>query len=169
MPTDIAIKPTKAQAEMYKELINSLQSDVKKHQAQANKAQNGNHPMVNYTTALDNTPARQIGLIVDDKYTIGDLITASRINPPDALYWLQLRSWDAFKDFLEKRGLPSYLSLDGDLGGKQSGLDCAKLLKEYCSKHMLDLPKWECHSPTISSKQAIEFSLYDYSKPKGKK
>jgi hypothetical protein len=64
-------------------------------------------------------------------------------------------NFDEFTDYIEKNGLPEFISFDRDLkkGNKipkgtdyPDGEDCAKWLKDYCRKNGKKLPKYFVHS-----------------------
>lgn len=73
-----------------------------------------------------------------------------------------VRNYEDFCSIILKRGLPSIISFDHDLGPEsykaviegrdddkleeKTGLDCAKFLIEYCLDHRLALPKCHIHS-----------------------
>lgn len=64
-------------------------------------------------------------------------------------------NFDEFTQYIEKNGLPEFISFDRDLkkGNKipkgseyPDGEDCAKWLRDYCKKKGLKLPKYFVHS-----------------------
>lgn len=155
-------------------LVKELQSSVGAHQ-NSNKGSTGESSRTGilYPAATETTEANSIGVIIDDQYSVVDLTQCNQISPPDKLFWVQTKTYDEFKTFLEKRGIPAYISFDGILeptkAKSKDGLDCAKLLLTVCSaKGEKQLPPYECHCPTITKKQTIEMVLLDY-KPKKKK
>jgi hypothetical protein len=80
---------------------------------------------------------------------------------PDGAIWRVVTSSTDFIEYIEKNGLPKYVSFDFDLGPKSplNGAECAKWLKAHCKANKLKLPDWGGHSPTITGRQAIEDML----------
>jgi hypothetical protein len=147
--------------EEYLKLVKELQTTVK---IELDKAPLKDNYSSNYPEASVNTLAVNIGIIIDDRFSVNDLSNTNTINPPIKLYWLQVTSYNDFEVFLSTRGIPAYISFDGDLGPKvKDGEDCAKLLVKVCKANKLkELPQYECHSPTLSKKQKIEEILLNY-------
>ena len=50
-------------------------------------------------------------------------------NPPDD-NWIVVRNEEAFKQFIIQFGVPDLISFDHDLGGEETGMNCAKWLVE---------------------------------------
>lgn len=145
-------------------MITELQSDVVKTRKRVEHASQSNvEAFTMYPPAGPKIENKDIGVILDDQFNVKDLLSANKINPPDGLYWLQLKTQTAFEEFL-KRGMPAYISFDSDLKEKgKDGYACAKLfVKAAKAAKLKDLPRWECHSPTIVSKEAIEMLLHSY-------
>ena len=46
-------------------------------------------------------------------------------------------NYEEFVEYLERKGLPDFISFDHDLGEDLSGYDCAKYLVDYCLAHQL--------------------------------
>jgi hypothetical protein len=127
----------------------------------------------NYPKATQDTPGNQIGVILDELNSVVQLTSINKINPPNKLYWVQITSYDGFKEFLEQRGIPAYVSFGNQLKqpDQKRGTDkptdcydCAKLLcKECASKKLKQLPQTEVHNPLITKKGRIELLLMEYS------
>lgn len=71
-------------------------------------------------------------------------------------------SYEEFVDYLEREGLPDFISFDHDLGEDLSGYDCAKYLVEYCLEHQLPLPDYQVHSQNPVGKENIERLLENF-------
>ena len=71
-------------------------------------------------------------------------------------------SYEEFVDYLEKEGLPDFISFDHDLGEDLSGYDCAKYLVEYCLAHQRPLPDYQVHSQNPVGKENIERLLENF-------
>lgn len=71
-------------------------------------------------------------------------------------------SYEEFVDYLEREGLPDFISFDHDLGEDLSGYDCAKYLVEYCLTHKLPLPNYQVHSQNPVGKENIERLLENF-------
>ena len=73
-------------------------------------------------------------------------------------------NFDEFTEYIEKNGLPEFISFDRDLkkGNKipkgleyPDGEDCAKWLRDYCKKKGLKLPKYFVHSANKNGQRNI--------------
>lgn len=74
-------------------------------------------------------------------------------NPPDNGPWIIVRSFDEFVDWIEKNGMPDFISFDHDLGdGVPTGMDCAKWLVE----HELPLKNFAVHSANPPGRANIQ-------------
>ena len=71
-------------------------------------------------------------------------------------------SYEEFVTYLEKKGLPDFISFDHDLGEGLSGYDCAKYLVEYCLGHQFPLPNYQVHSQNPVGKENIERLLKNF-------
>ena len=80
------------------------------------------------------------------------------------------KNFDEFKNYIEKNGLPKFISFDRDLkkGNKipkgtdyPDGEDCAKWLKDYCKKKGLKLPKYFVHSANKNGQKNIPYIFGD--------
>ena len=71
-------------------------------------------------------------------------------------------NYEEFVDYLERKGLPDFISFDHDLGEDLSGYDCAKYLVEYCLTHQLPLPNYKVHSQNPVGKENIERLLENF-------
>jgi hypothetical protein len=145
-------------------LVKDLQANVIKEQNRIKKdASRNTESFTMYPPASSIHKAGQIGLIVDLQFGVQDLISADLINPPNGLFWLAIKSFKEFENFIKNRGIPVYISFGGRLETKQDSYTCAKLFYDICKKAKLnELPPWECHSPVITKKEAIEMLLYGY-------
>lgn len=82
--------------------------------------------------------------------------------------WTIVRSYIDFKALITKRGLPTYISFDHDLGTEETGYDCAKWLVEYCLDKDLAVPEFNVHSANGPGGDNIKGLLNSYNKFKGK-
>ena len=73
-------------------------------------------------------------------------------------------SYEEFVTYLEKKGLPDFISFDHDLGEGLSGYDCAKYLVDYCLDRQLPLPNFAVHSQNPVGKENIERLLANFKK-----
>lgn len=120
-------------------------------------------------------------LFLDDKRTL-DMIY------PDAntKEWIIVRDFDEFVRYINKYGLPKFISFDHDLsfehtkwyfenGGHENppdplkaeftvktGYDAAVWLVNYCKQHKTELPKWEVHSHNPIGSQNIKNYLTNF-------
>ncbi|WP_099365490.1 cyclic-phosphate processing receiver domain-containing protein [Sphingobacterium sp. 1.A.4] len=72
------------------------------------------------------------------------------------------RSYAEFVKYIEKNGLPDFISFDHDLGLEKSGYDCAIWLVNYCMDNVLMLPDFEVHSQNPVGKENISSLLYNF-------
>ena len=91
-------------------------------------------------------------------------------------YWIIIRSYNDFVDWITTNGLPKFISFDYDLGlpqdqncEEQNGMTCAKWLVKYCLDHEQALPKYFVHSQNPVGKGNIEGYLEAFSKRTTKK
>ena len=71
-------------------------------------------------------------------------------------------SYEEFVAYLEREGLPDFISFDHDLGEDLSGYDCAKYLVAYCLEHQRSLPDYQVHSQNPVGKENIERLLENF-------
>ena len=71
-------------------------------------------------------------------------------------------SYEEFVAYLQRYGLPDFISFDHDLGEGLSGYDCAKYLVDYCLDHQLALPAFAVHSQNPVGKENIERLLRNF-------
>ena len=71
-------------------------------------------------------------------------------------------NYEEFVAYLERKGLPDFISFDHDLGEDLSGYDCAKYLVDYCLAHQLPLPNYQVHSQNPVGKENIERLLENF-------
>ncbi len=119
-----------------------------------------------FPAATSTTLAKDIGLIVGGQASVAELAKANLILPPDNLQWLEIKTYEALKAFLENRGIPGYISFDYSLAptkDAKTGIDCAQLFTKHCAeKKLKSLPPYQCHCTVQSNKQKIEMLLLDY-------
>jgi hypothetical protein len=85
--------------------------------------------------------------------------------------WAIVRSYDEFIAWIERHGLPDFISFDHDLGlsqdpnlEKKNGLTCAKWLVNYCMDNDLIIPEYIVHSQNPVGKVNIQGYLEGFSK-----
>jgi hypothetical protein len=122
-------------------------------------------------------------LFLDDLRTI-DMVYPG-FNPPD---WAIARNYHEFVNFIEKFGLPNFISFDHDLGfehtrwyfengghgnppdpsetvfKEKTGYDAAKWLCEYCQDNGLKIPSYKVHSANPVGKVNIVSYLENFKK-----
>lgn len=64
--------------------------------------------------------------------------------------WVIVRSWDAFVEVILEKGIPSYMSLDHDLGEEKSGYDCVKWFIDHCIEKDVKPSEVEIHAHTAN-------------------
>ena len=91
---------------------------------------------------------------------------------PGQVTWVQfpsgpyevVRSYEAFKEHIERNGLPEFICFDHDLCDEHysgdyrynTGFHCAKWLVEYCETNKLKFPDYVVHSMNPVGKENIE-------------
>lgn len=103
--------------------------------------------------------------------------------------WVVVRNYDEFRNYIEKNGLPDFISFDHDLADfhydlkpedydsmseddmvrkfgsmEKTGFDCAKWLVDWCLENSLKLPDFVVHSANPIGKQNIQSYLYNAKK-----
>jgi len=103
--------------------------------------------------------------------------------------WLIVRSYNEFVDTIEKKGVPTFISFDHDLGlehysycndantriqcggnipyetyKEKTGYDCAKWLVEYCQSNKIKFPYSQIHSMNPVGKENIRQYIESYLK-----
>lgn len=74
--------------------------------------------------------------------------------------FIWVKNFDEFTDYIEKNGLPDFVSFDHDLGkGLRKGAECAAWLKQFCKENGLTLPKFYAHSANRNGREAIHSIL----------
>ena len=109
------------------------------------------------------------------------------IRTPQTQGWIIIRNFKDFVKWIEKNGLPGFISFDHDLSDEHYGMigktdfldwkeyyqqqdreytgyDCAKWLCEYCLENNLPIPDWNVHSANTVGKENINFILKHYQK-----
>ena len=103
--------------------------------------------------------------------------------------WVVVKNYDEFRNYIEKNGLPDFISFDHDLADfhydlkpedynsmseddmiikfgsmEKTGFDCAKWLVDYCLENRLILPDFIVHSANPIGKKNIEIYLLNAKK-----
>lgn len=103
--------------------------------------------------------------------------------------WFVVKNYDEFRNYIEKNGLPDFISFDHDLADfhydlkpedydsmseddmvrkfgsmEKTGFDCAKWLVDWCLENSLKLPDFVVHSANPIGKQNIQSYLYNAKK-----
>lgn len=103
--------------------------------------------------------------------------------------WVVVKNYDEFRNYIEKNGLPDFISFDHDLADfhydlkpedydsmseddmvrkfgsmEKTGFDCAKWLVDWCLENSLKLPDFVVHSANPIGKQNIQSYLYNAKK-----
>lgn len=63
--------------------------------------------------------------------------------------WIIIRNYKDFVKWINKYGVPDYISFDHDLGKGKDGYDAAKFLGQYCVNNNIPLPEYNVHSANI--------------------
>lgn len=80
-------------------------------------------------------------------------------------YVVWLKSYDEFKNWIDKNGLPKAICFDHDLGDiEKTGYDCAKYLVEFCMNNDCDIPKFGIQSSNVPGSNNISGILSSYHK-----
>ena len=70
--------------------------------------------------------------------------------------FIWVKSFDEFKNYITKNGLPDFVSFDRDLGnGPYNGEMCASWLVDYCKENNLELPDFYPHTANRRGKENI--------------
>ncbi len=114
-------------------------------------------------------------------------------NPSDCIKYMQergivniyekefiiVRSYNKFVEWIERNGLPEFVSFDHDLADivydpmkcqeisvfhEKTGYDCAKWVVNHCLHNNFELPKWIVHSQNPVGVKNIESILVQYEK-----
>lgn len=90
--------------------------------------------------------------------------------------WAIVRSYNEFVAWIERHGLPDFISFDHDLGlpndpdkEEQNGMTCARWLVDYCLDNQLTLPPYVVHSQNPVGKENMAGFLEAFSKRTAKK
>lgn len=104
---------------------------------------------------------------------------------PD-VFWVVVRNYDEFVNYIQKYGLPEFITFDHDLSfehypiseqnpgnhipydqyTEKTGYDCAKWLISYCLDRGLDFPNYTVHSMNPVGKSNIISLIESYKKMK---
>lgn len=123
------------------------------------------------------------------KLFLDDLRSIQMVYPNDNLNdWVIVRDFYQFVNYINKYGLPNFISFDHDLGfehirfffengghenppdptnsefKEKTGYDTAKWLVEYCLKNNLPLPNYSVHSANPIGKKNIITYLENFKK-----
>jgi hypothetical protein len=156
-----------------RKLVSVIAADTKFHNQEPRNA-----PVVNPAFPLwfGTGPVKDVGVIIEDRLSLYDMSSQGLTDSfPTNLHWLVCPTYESFETLLKTRGIPGFVSFDSDLskapdgisggstGKPKDGLDCARLLIQYCrAKKMPVLPPWSCHAPILTKKQEIESLLENY-------
>ena len=72
--------------------------------------------------------------------------------------------YDEFVNFINKNGVPEFISFDHDLGEGKTGFDCAKFLVDYCLDKRITKINFHVHSQNPVGKENIEKLLENFNK-----
>ena len=72
--------------------------------------------------------------------------------------------YDEFVNFINKNGVPEFISFDHDLGEGKTGFDCAKFLVDYCLDNRITKINFHVHSQNLVGKENIEKLLENFNK-----
>ncbi len=90
--------------------------------------------------------------------------------------WVIVRDFHQFCNYLQKFGLPDFISFDHDLADEhygdftpvdwkeKTGYECAKWLVDFCLENSLKIPNYIVHSANPVGKKNIETYLSNASK-----
>ena len=74
--------------------------------------------------------------------------------------------YDEFVYFINKNGVPEFISFDHDLGEGKTGFDCAKFLVEFCMDNGVSDINFQVHSQNPVGKENIEKLLDNFNRLK---
>ncbi|QIG90650.1 hypothetical protein G6R40_13795 [Chryseobacterium sp. POL2] len=74
--------------------------------------------------------------------------------------------YDEFVNFINKNGVPEFISFDHDLGEGKTGFDCAKFLVEFCLDNGVSDINFQVHSQNPVGKENIEKLLGNFNRLK---
>lgn len=84
--------------------------------------------------------------------------------------WVVVRSFDAFVETIEQKGLPDFIAFDHDLDEEgeiavaKTGMDCAKWLVERCLDSGEVLPLFAVHSQNAPGRDNIHGLLSSFAR-----
>lgn len=67
--------------------------------------------------------------------------------------------YDEFVNFINKNGVPEFISFDHDLGEGKTGFDCAKFLVEFCLDNGVSEINFQVHSQILWEKRILRNCL----------
>ena len=76
--------------------------------------------------------------------------------------------YDEFVNFINKNGVPEFISFDHDLGEGKTGFDCAKFLVEFCLDNGVSDINFQVHSQNPVGKENIEKLLDNFNRLKNR-
>ena len=76
--------------------------------------------------------------------------------------------YDEFVNFINKNGVPEFISFDHDLGEGKTGFDCAKFLVEFCLDNGVSDINFQVHSQNPVGKENIEKLLANFNRLKNR-
>ena len=74
--------------------------------------------------------------------------------------------YDEFVNFINKNGVPEFISFDHDLGEGKTGFDCAKFLVEFCLDNGVSDINFQVHSQNPVGEENIEKLLDNFNRLK---
>ena len=112
-------------------------------------------------------------IFLDDERVPSD-VTWTEI--PRVNNWMIVRSYDAFKSFIDSIEMITHVSFDhdladihygGDYSDEKTGFNCAKYLVDWCMDNDRPLPKWTVHSMNPVGAQNINSYLANFLRVRG--
>ena len=88
--------------------------------------------------------------------------------------WVVVKNFKEFKETIESKGLPDFVSFDHDLADvhydpstqresfhyqEETGLDCAEWLINYCKENNLEFPEYAIHSMNPIGSRRIKIAI----------
>lgn len=76
--------------------------------------------------------------------------------------WIWAQNYEQFIAIINRDGLPKSISFDHDLGTKETGVDCARWLTQYCINNKRRLPICSVHSMNVVGAENIKSILRSF-------
>lgn len=76
--------------------------------------------------------------------------------------FIRVYNYDDFINYINRNGLPDFISFEHDLGLGKTGYDCAKFLVDYCLHNELKITEFTVHSQNPVGKENIEKLLNNF-------